>query len=599
MDATSLPPAGTVAAISAPIGNPATPEPASDSDQGFWQTLASATEVNSGEAPVDGSEERQNVANTTVVAPWIPPTLVSGFPLPSLPVQTAPEAGVTRIFGSPTGIIPGSIVIPASGPAGSVAPSTRDVGTSPAGVIPGSAAIPSPAQATSGVASARELAGARATEQEAATSSTSATPRIAESVPATFAAAVPTVEIVAVNATTAAGTTPAPATITAVNAENPAPTGVPIEAPLAEPAPAPVSAVNAQGPAPTGFPMEAPLAEPARLRAAIPALDRPVLEETSLMSSDLTAGQRATNTAAIAAGIAVASGQTALPPHGTQAQPVQAAIAQVADGEASAPSTPLLPPRGIAVGEGASSVTAQLFVASQARSTAAAPPATAQPFPVESGVRVSPELPGTTGEGVTPSRFDLRVTDDGVEPVTRSQSDGPRVNDGFANLLGGAAGAAPNIGPAPLTVAHTLSQSLSEDQSRALVDHVVQQASLLRFPDRTEMTVELTPPNLGTVHLHLTQGGGSLSVHMRADDPHVQQVLAGNIEQLTARLHEQGHTVSVDLRWDREAPHEAPDQGYQRDSSPREQTDPRDTPKPRTDDVQPRRLEDRRIDYRA
>ena len=143
---------------------------------------------------------------------------------------------------------------------------------------------------------------------------------------------------------------------------------------------------------------------------------------------------------------------------------------------------------------------------------------------------------------------------------------------------------------------------VSFSDEHAVMDQVVQNATLLRFPDRTEMRVELSPPQLGTIHLHLTQQATALTVHLRADDPQVQQLLASNIDQLSSRLQDQGHSASVDLTWDRDS------SGLTRDLDRRDaEGNPSAQNQPETSEVPPAPLAptepvrgpDRRVDYRA
>jgi flagellar hook-length control protein FliK len=110
----------------------------------------------------------------------------------------------------------------------------------------------------------------------------------------------------------------------------------------------------------------------------------------------------------------------------------------------------------------------------------------------------------------------------------------------------------------------------------AVADQVVQRASFLRFPDRTEMTVELRPPELGHVHLHLVDDRGSMTVRFNAHDPQAQQVLAGSMEHLAARLHDQGHSVQFDLAWEQREQRTTQDRDDEPGSLPQEQSEQND-----------------------
>lgn len=512
MDAASLPPAGLVGVL-APAQSPPATESAFDSDPEFNDVLASAAGPGTDGLPLPerGKSDTQKGQAGATIAAWIPPTLVTGLPLPSLSVETTEQAGGGRIFGSPSGVIPASL-----GDMSALAPV---------------AAVP----ATLGLTGLDAIAAA------------ATTPQLGDAAVAELGRLLPSPD---------AGSGPAP---------SPAAAGSPSAA-----------ATGPAGPGPA--PLQTELAIDFLRSDANPASDP--------ASNQATGGgnQSRPNPAAIAAGLVVA-GQTAT---ASLVNPQATAAALAADAVAVQP-------------DGSAGV-----------GTANNPGTTAAPIVGPIGGQGEAPAPASVGQqaetGFGP-RFDFSVTDNGIGRSSQARA-GPEDAGSFANMLGTAAAASPNLWSTSLAGPEILGQPLTELQSRALVDQVVQRASLLRSPDRTEMTLELTPPHLGTVHLHLTQSsGGGLSVHMRADDPHVQQVLAGSIEQLTARLHEQGHTVSVDLHWDREAGREAPDRGYQGEGPQREQAEPDAAPDPSTNiaptlrsggsGAEPLTRTNRRVDYRA
>lgn len=122
-------------------------------------------------------------------------------------------------------------------------------------------------------------------------------------------------------------------------------------------------------------------------------------------------------------------------------------------------------------------------------------------------------------------------------------------------------------GPSTVDAALAQAENLAALRS-AVAEQVVERANLLRFPDRTEMTIELRPPQLGLVRLHLVDDAGSLVVRFDARDAPVQQMLSSAVDQLSARLGEQGHSVQVELQWEQQAEQKASDRGDEGEGAP-------------------------------
>lgn len=103
-----------------------------------------------------------------------------------------------------------------------------------------------------------------------------------------------------------------------------------------------------------------------------------------------------------------------------------------------------------------------------------------------------------------------------------------------------------SLNPAKFTqkLEATLVQTLPEVDAKALVQEVVNKVQILVQKGKSEMKIQLTPENLGTLHINISLDKGTMTAKMFAENQHIKEMIDANLNQLKIALGDKGLNIT-------------------------------------------------------